>query len=425
MLRMTDVLVTMALFGIAALGSYLGSSQLNPKVIQAPSVWFEADTGRVYNNMTERGGTHYRTKVHPLFSIATAPLVYALQKVGIDKDVAVRGLIAFTAGVALVVFFCTLRILNFPIFDSTVFSVLTGVSASAMFFSTIPETFLFGGTTILAVLMFTAISERRSFSSSFYIGISALSLSMTVTNWMAGIASTLANHSPQRTVRITIDAFVVVTVLWAVQHAIFPTAEFFLFSAEERHYVFDKNAGGVLEKSTVFFLHSVVMPEFRVSENLWTDDWPSLSVQHSSINFDSPLKLAITTSWILTLAFGLLGMWKDPNHRKFKVVIAAILGGQFVLHMVYGDETFLYSLHWTPLLIMVAAFGLTLPYRKWIVALTFVSLFGVGYNNFYQFNRAASLTWSDSWSASPQLVQPTSWDYSKEGVLEEATLRNK
>jgi len=248
-----DVFVCIALFSIATLGSYVGYAQLKSIVIKKSNVWFQADIGRVYKNMTEPSSDHSRTKVHPLFSLTTAPVVYAVSELGLPKESAVRLLVACMAGLGLVLFYFTLRHLSIPIFDSIIFSAFFAISSAAIFWTTVPETYLFGSITILVILLFMALAEHRVFTNGHYIGISALSLSMTVTNWMAGIAATLANNSLRRTIRITVDAFVVVTVLWAIQHAMFPTAEFFLLSPEERNYMLLEESGGIFEKTTVFF----------------------------------------------------------------------------------------------------------------------------------------------------------------------------
>jgi hypothetical protein len=102
----------------------------------------------------------------------------------------------------------------------------------------------------------------------------------------------------------------------------------------------------------------------------------------------------MTIGWAVMLGFGLWAMWKQPENTKFKLVILAIVAGQYLLHMVYGDETFLFSMNWMPLLIIVASFGLTLPYRKWIIALTIVTTIGTAYNNFHQFSATAASSWT-------------------------------
>ena len=44
--------------------------------------------------------------------------------------------------------------------------------------------------------------------------------------------------------------------------------------------------------------------------------------------------------------------------RRFGIVLGLTALWHLALHLVYGgEETFLYSLHWLPLLVVIAAFG--------------------------------------------------------------------
>lgn len=392
-----DALILIMLIVLAAVASYSAGLHLNTEGLRKGDVWFQADIGRVYKNMTERSSNHYRTNVHPVFSLTTAPLVHGLSKLGMTKDTAVRTLVAGVAGIWLAAFYLVLRLLCIRVTDALVFTILISLSGATLFWSTVPETYLFGSLTMLLVLGFVALSESRTFAAGYWVGISALSLSMTVTNWMAGIAATLASNSLRKTVRITTDAFVVVTVLWAIQHAIFPSSEFFLLSPWERHYMLLEDAGGLTEKATVFFSHSIVMPEVQLLANRWAPSWPFFSVQFSALGSTGLLGLSLTVVWGILLIFGAWTAWLQPAFRKFKIVLALSIGGQLLLHMIYGDETFLYSMHWAPMLVFVAAFGLSSIHRRWVLGLAVLFVVGLGLNNVRQFERVSSELWSEKY----------------------------
>jgi len=385
-----DALIAILLIMLAAVASYSAGEHLNTEGLRKDNVWFQADIGRVYENMTKRSSNHYRTEVHPLFSLTTAPLVHGLSKLGITKETAVRMLVAGVAGIWLAAFYLVLRLLRIRVTDALVFTIMISLSAATLFWSTVPETYLFGSLTLLLVLGLVALSEARNFAAVYWAAISALSLSMTVTNWMAGITATLASNSLRKTARITIDGFVVVTVLWAIQKELFPSSEFFLFSLEERDYVFLKDAGGLTEKATVFFSHSIVMPEVQILKNRWDPSWPFFSVQFSALGSTGPLGLSLSVIWGILLIFGAWTAWLQPAFRKFKIVLALIIGGQLLLHMIYGDETFLYSMHWTPLLVFLSAFGLSSIHRPWVLGLAVLFVLGLGLNNVRQFERVSS-----------------------------------
>jgi len=52
-----------------------------------------------------------------------------------------------------------------------------------------------------------------------------------------------------------------------------------------------------------------------------------------------------------------------PELRAFSLTLIAYLVGQMLLHLIYGDEPFLYSAHFMPAMIMVGAIGFLCPAR--------------------------------------------------------------
>ncbi len=77
--------------------------------------------------------------------------------------------------------------------------------------------------------------------------------------------------------------------------------------------------------------------------------------------------------------------FRFPGQRKVKIVLGFTIVGQLSLHLLYGEETFLYSLHWLPFLVLLAATGVHSTYRHYILATTIVLIIGVSINNYQQF----------------------------------------
>lgn len=406
-----DIAIALTLFGLAALATHTGNGQIALEGAKQDNVWFQADVGRVYRNMTDRWSRHYRTKVHPLFSITTNPPVSALSSTILNKQESVRAFISFVSGIWLVSIYTVLRLRRVRPLDATLFSLLAATSASAIFWTTVPETYVFGSVTILVVMGFVALTEHRAFGQLAYIAISALSLSMTVTNWMSGLIATLASNPLARSLRITGGALAAVTILWGIQKAIFPSSEYFLISMEERNYILLEGVGGPYEKAVSFFFHSMVMPVVQILPNPTAPSWPLFTVQFSPIGSTGSLGWLATVLWIGLFSLGSWAIWNDATHRKFKIVLLSTILGQLALHLVYGDETFLYSLHWTPLLVLVAAMASISPYRKAALTLVTALILVAGVNNFAQFravsSELASTKYGESRSGRPRLSRST------------------
>jgi hypothetical protein len=134
----------------------------------------------------------------------------------------------------------------------------------------------------------------------------------------------------------------------------------------------------------------MIMPALNLVENPSSPLWPLLSVQFSAIGSTGILGWTASVIWILLLLLGGWTAWHDYSLRKFKLVLALTIVGQLMLHLVYGNETFLYSLHWLPLLGIIAAMASTSSHRRVVLAMVTVLIVMAGVNNFRQFDLATT-----------------------------------
>jgi len=361
-IRATAVsMVIFLLLGIAL--SWSLSAKLGHEfIVDAPdNTWFQADTGRVYSNMVWREANHYRVKVHPLFSLATNLPVNVLKLAGIRSDISVRIVLAAAAGIVLAGLFLALRLVGSSLPNAAIFTLVAATSSSFVFFCAIPETFLFGSLTVVATTIFCASLRTWRPKDGWFIAIIALSMSMATTNGSTGFFATWLYNRWQKVVRLVLDGLLVVIGLWVVEKFIFPTAVFFLGDREETGYISMKVAGTPLTKMPIILLHSMVLPTFA-NLNAATDDWPAFSIQHVPFAYSTPLGTIGVLIWASLLLWGLFNLCTRFTDHKFRAYLLLSLGFQIALHNVYGDETFLYSLHWLPLLVLVAYMA---TLRKW------------------------------------------------------------
>ncbi len=124
-----DILIIVGLATSVALALTYATQLINPILYREYDVWFEADIKRVFDNMSDRGSDHYRTKVHPLFSLVAFPLVYLLKFVGLNNITAVRAVILAVACLWISTLYILFRLMGIRRFDSTLFSILGATSA--------------------------------------------------------------------------------------------------------------------------------------------------------------------------------------------------------------------------------------------------------------------------------------------------------
>ena len=95
-----DIYIILLLSVIAIVSSLYNSHTLDPAVKRYESLnsYFEADIERVNANMSARDSDHYRTKVHPLFSlIAGTPVLTAKKALGMPTYISIK---IYIAGIA-------------------------------------------------------------------------------------------------------------------------------------------------------------------------------------------------------------------------------------------------------------------------------------------------------------------------------------
>lgn len=202
-----EIVIALVLASLAGFAAYQGAQLINPIFTfdkQTGDAWFHTDTIRVFDDMAVYAADHYRTNVHPLFVLLALPPVYALKiGLGLDSVRAVHVVIALVAAVWIAVLFSVLRLIGIRRLDAVLFSIASATSASAIFWSTIPETYIFGSVTLLLALGIVAIAPYYHLSAIWYVAVSVLTLGITVTNWMAGILATIVFHRPKRSLLIT------------------------------------------------------------------------------------------------------------------------------------------------------------------------------------------------------------------------------
>ena len=74
--------------------------------------------------------------------------------------------------------------------------------------------------------------------------------------------------------------------------------------------------------------------------------------------------------WTVLLALGLTFLVRSGHAPSLRLVLGGTLVGQLALHTVHGEEAFLYSLHWLPLLILLAGLATLGPARRMVLVLS-------------------------------------------------------
>jgi hypothetical protein len=379
----TDLAVASLFALIVGLLIWNVQRSMDARFFAAPAgndVWFEADLPTVADTVLHRWSTQSRNARHPLFPLLATGSAYVLRGARLG-DRAILALLSALAGAAWsALFYVTSRLVTGRRLDAVVFTLLACSTSGAMFFLIVPETYTMGSLTLLVPLALAAIDTGRRWPEGWYVAASAVSLSVTSTNWMSGVAAAAARWPWRRALQVTANAVCCVGAIWAVQRIIFPTAPFFFGYSNENRFILPAASGGPAAIARVLFFHTVVMPHIDViPEPKW--GWV-MSVQHSAIASSGPWGGVATVLWAALLAIGVWVLLTSRRQVPVRIVLGATLAGQVVLHLIYGEETFLYSLHVVPLLVLAAAFAAaSVPWRRAILVLAAALTVAAAINN--------------------------------------------
>jgi hypothetical protein len=330
---------------------------------------------------------------HPLVSLYMYLPTRIFQAVGLSPMQAIHATMAVVCGIWTTLMFSLLIVWGCRVMDAIVFTILANISASAMFWFSVPESHSFGSMTILAALLLTLWPQNIS-AVARYAGAAGVSLSMTTTNAMVGLIAG-ARHLATRDLWIAgASAWFVVCVLWAIQKWAFPATEFFLGPRHVVGFFFALTPQRIAEVLQVMLSHSVVMPEIGVmtgAERVPVSGAVRImTVQKSVLGTGGFLGLIATLAWCGLLG---LGIWAAFSVRCRLSELCLLAGGAMLaFFLVWSAETFLFSINLLPFLIIFATGTTFTRFRVLGVALAIVVILLGGANNWTQFQRAVAIT---------------------------------
>lgn len=392
-----DLTILCALALAAGFISFIGAQQVPEPILTdfyALDVWFGSDVPNVFGNMTSLKSEFGRNNKHPLFPIMVFPIVFLLGALfRLDAITAARLATSLAASLWLCLLYVLFRLMRLPRLDAVIFSLLGAVSAASLFWFVVPESFSFGSLTILMGLVFAFLTQVCRFSPIWYIIIGIFTIGITITNWMVAILATIVNFRWKKALQITLITFVVTNILWLFQRVIFINTGFPFQPRTfigEKEFIAELAHGSVLSAMSSFLYQTVIMPSVQFREFTLRPDWPKVDADTLAPGSGSFWGMVAAITWTCLIAIGVLGFFYVKKYNKFRIVLGLTILGQLLMHSIYGaelEETFIYSLHFAPLLLAVAAFAALTPLRLVALALSGVLVISAGINNVSQFKQ--------------------------------------
>ena len=375
-----DILIAI-LAAIATAGVTYGLASRVPPEMYDPAnsiwAWFNGDMLRVQSSMLSRAGDHFRTQVHPLASIIMFTPTKILLDLGLSPASAILTYLVTMSGLWSAAIYSGLRGLTLARPDALIFTLFATVTASAMFWLPITEVYSTAGFTVAATLALGTLIYNKRLPLFLQACASALSFSITTTNWMAGIWVTLCGNDYRRAIRITFDALLIVTILFGIQKMLIPRTQFFVPNLRlEWSFMMHESSVGIVSKLRSFWLYSIAAPIPTFPYHLENDGLIEryLSFQRSSLWDMRWTGLIGLFLWLPVLALGtFVAIFGKIENSRIAQAILLFVASQCAFHALWGDETFLYSMNYLPGIVLLGALACLTSARKLVLAAILIS----------------------------------------------------
>ena len=378
---------------------------LNHPALSINSVLFEADAGPWMNILASPEGDVVNRSVHPLTLIILRPLIRLVAGF-MGESWQLGGMLVASAAGGLCVFMAWLFVKRAT--DSKtyafVFSILLGSTATHLLFGSLTENYIFGAAVLILFLLLIQAGEKR-FSVLLPAGL--LLFGITITNIAQGLIGLLVNgFGLRRLVQYAVLVIACGVVLTTLTSVIYPNTQTLFFVPAD--IAFELNfvktpaiqesispSALVAEKlqvvSRTMFLYGVVGPApIEAISNkppFPTIDMKTFDVRthrHASYKGLGNIPLAL---WLILLAGSFFIFAKNirsATHLPLMLGLLGVLAFNFLLHMVYGTELFLYTAYWVYALVLFIALALSeFANKKWFEAALTSFILVLMVNNFW------------------------------------------
>lgn len=396
---------------LAGLWAFLSNPSIAPLLTDYRylDLWFQGDSPRAFANMTNLLENRWsRDDLHPLFRVVTYPLTAMIAAgFALGPQDAVRVVIAGVAALWAAGFYGVLRLMRLPRLDAVLFSMVLISSAAFVFWAGLPETFPFGSLSLVISMGLVAASEWRRLHPGLFVVNNLMTVGFVPTSALAGLSATFLLHPIKKALGILAFSTAGLFALWNVHKAFFSVDR-----VSTQNFLLDQ-AGGPLQILGSIVAHTLVMPEIKLLRNVDPD---KEFMWRMTTQFSLPGSGGVLAAIALAAALGMLalGLWSALTTRRLVNLrwLLAIVGVGFLgAHLLFGDETFLYSLQFAPLLVLLAAFAALGPMRRAALALAAVFVLSASVHNVSQFQHASAFVLGHQDSKHPSQVWPEGATY--------------
>ena len=389
--RLAGVLLTLLAMALSAWAFTQVPRGLTEHPLPTPpnfpyNAWFQADAERVLQDLTLVEAERWRSHFHPNFTILFGAPVQLATWLGVPPFAAAAASVVLAAGGSTWLCYLLGSYLGLRTVGATLLTLCWLSSATFLHWYSVVETFSWGGVSTFAVL--GCLARPASPRKAWWVLAHLLAFSVTITNWGSALVATAVRVPWRRALVIGLLFGAVALALNGVQKWIYPKSVTFfqpmLMRGEAKTYR-AAPPGSVVR---VFFAHSMVAPVPVVEKR----EYQVITNQFVSLGAHRWLGWVALAAWWGLL---LLGIWTLLRGQVvpgwFALGLGGMLLGQLLLHLVYGELTFLYTAHFMPMLLVLAGVGFAGKWRRVALGLAAMFVCMGGVNSYLVFRQATQL----------------------------------
>jgi len=349
---------------------------LNHPTYSINSVIFEADAGPWMSILGYPEGHDVNRAVHPLVLLTLRPLTSFVRLFLADKwYLAPMIVVAAMNGLSVLMGWLFVKRATQKNSYAFPFALMLGTTAAHLLFGSLTETYVFG---MISLILFAVLVQADEKRFSILVPAGLLVFGVTVTNIAQSIILLFfkKTFSFWRLVYYGVIVLTISIALTALVSVLYPDNQTFFFVPADLAFegrfskpIYEGPMERVVERIGVVgravFLYGVVAP--TPMESVARKNTDPLT-EYETFNYRSHLKAwyngpayAPLVLWLILFAsafFYFLKNARTSSHTPLMLGLLASVAFNFLLHMNYGTELFLYSTFWTYLLIFFTALAL-------------------------------------------------------------------
>lgn len=358
--------------GFAILYASLGTRFISTLVYDYDGMMFQTDTAEAAEDITEfQTKNHGDTNVHPLFVLFINPIGSMLH-MAFSTPVSIvitNSLFGMLLILFAYLFFCEIGL---PRYQAFTWTMVTGFTASNLLFVSIPERHIFAAFSV--TFMYYMIVKRPADTKGL-IPAGLLSIGITITNfvqYMILFFTSLFHRQPTAlpmtfkrkittSIRFAILILGLAVLLSILQKWIWPDTRYFFqpkVYAEETEFIrLPADTAGMsaklIELAANMFCYNITAPTTTINDDLKLA--PIVLPIKSFSDYSFMGWIALSGWSLLILMSVILTMRKPGKWFWFQAGTILCLLFNVILHMIYGDDFFLYTVNWTfPVIALIA-----------------------------------------------------------------------